>query len=149
MKLTINDIEKKIYKVEYHKVGEKTTVCVITTQNKFEVIGTSACVDPANYNKHLGQDLAYKKALEKVWELEGYLLQESAKKSYKVKTSTIEYYCSCGEIAYFTGNVFEKYDSDVGVLDKYQHKCPDCHKTYLLEQEYPFTIEQQEVITDD
>lgn len=50
------------------------THCVITLPCEFTVTGESACVDPANYNKELGEKYALENAVEKLWELEGYLL---------------------------------------------------------------------------
>jgi hypothetical protein len=61
----------------YLKVGVKTTVCCLTLKNGFEVIGTSACVNPDNYSVIIGHGLAYENAFNKLWELEGYFLQKS------------------------------------------------------------------------
>ena len=60
-----------------YKVGEKTTVVVLILQNGFEVVGTSACVDAANYNHETGKKYARERAITKIWELEGYRLQQS------------------------------------------------------------------------
>ena len=72
---TIEQIEDAIAKEEVIKLGVKTTCVILTLKNGFEVIGTSACVDPATYNEEVGKEFARKRALDKVWELEGYLLQ--------------------------------------------------------------------------
>lgn len=63
----------------FNKLYGTTTVCQIVLQNGFTVaIGTSACVDPANFNYELGmkyaKEDALKKAEDKLWELEGYRL---------------------------------------------------------------------------
>lgn len=76
-KLTLDDILNAIVKEDYIKMGEKTTVCCVTLQNGFEVIGTSSCVDPENYNSVIGNEIALKEAIDKIWELEGYLLQSN------------------------------------------------------------------------
>lgn len=52
------------------------TICIIILENGFKVEGTSACVDPKIYNKAIGQEEAYKNAIEKIWELEGYALKQ-------------------------------------------------------------------------
>lgn len=57
------------------KLGEKTTVVMLKLQNGFEVIGTSACIDPANYDHEIGKKYARERAVSKVWQLEGYKLQ--------------------------------------------------------------------------
>lgn len=61
---------------ELYSVDGTLTVCILTMANGFKVIGTSACVDPANFNAELGRELAYKDAFNKLWPLEGYLLAE-------------------------------------------------------------------------
>jgi hypothetical protein len=45
-------------------------------KNGFSVRGESACVDPRNFNMEIGQQLAYRDAFSKMWQLEGYLLAE-------------------------------------------------------------------------
>lgn len=52
------------------------TICIIILENGFKVEGTSACVDPSRYNEEIGQQEAYKNAVEKIWELEGYALKQ-------------------------------------------------------------------------
>lgn len=74
-KLTEADIEAMIEREMFMRVGAKTTVVLITLKNGFEVVGTSACVDPSTYNLEIGTHFARKRALDKIWELEGYLLQ--------------------------------------------------------------------------
>lgn len=56
------------------------TICIIILKSGFKVEGVSACVDPANYNKELGQKYAYENAFEKLWQLEGYVLKCSMAK---------------------------------------------------------------------
>lgn len=63
----------------FNKLHGTTTVCQIVLQNGFTVaIGTSACVDSANFDYQLGmkysKEDALKKAEDKLWELEGYML---------------------------------------------------------------------------
>jgi len=52
------------------------TICVLVLKNGFTVTGESACASPENFNRELGQQIARRNALEKVWMLEGYLLRE-------------------------------------------------------------------------
>lgn len=56
------------------KLGERTTVVLLTLRNGFEVVGTAACVDPAAYNHETGKRYARERAVSKVWELEAYRL---------------------------------------------------------------------------
>lgn len=76
-KLSPEDIEKAIVSEDYYKLGVKTTVCLLTLRNGFEIIGTSSCVDPDNYDHDIGRGLAKQKAMDEVWYLEGYRLQQS------------------------------------------------------------------------
>ena len=50
------------------------TLCVLTLRSGFKVTGESACVDPANYDKELGEKFSKEMAVRKIWPLEGYLL---------------------------------------------------------------------------
>lgn len=79
-KLEPADIEAAIASARYIHPdiakGETLTVCILTLQNGFNVVGTSACVDPANYDQALGESIARKKAAEQIWQLEGYLLRQ-------------------------------------------------------------------------
>jgi hypothetical protein len=92
-KVTQELIESKIANENYMKLSSKLTHCILTMENGFEITGESACVDPANYDPVLGQRIAYKNAFDKIWMLEGYLLQEKLKlkKEYELRnpSSTI------------------------------------------------------------
>jgi hypothetical protein len=57
------------------KMGEKTTVVTCRLQSGFEITETSSCVDPANYNQELGEEIARRRITDKLWLLEGYRLQ--------------------------------------------------------------------------
>lgn len=67
-----------------------TTICQLILKNGFSVLGSSACVDPANFDLQMGRDIAFKNAQDKVWELEGYLLKEEMfRASVKIPTMII------------------------------------------------------------
>jgi len=53
-----------------------TTVCCLTLTNGYTVIGSSACVDPREWNAKIGRNVAHTNAVDKIWPLEGYLLQQ-------------------------------------------------------------------------
>jgi len=61
--------------VEDVKLGEKSTVVSVTLPNGFVIIQSSSCVDPANYDHEVGKKICLERVEDKVWELEGYLLQ--------------------------------------------------------------------------
>lgn len=54
----------------------KCMVCELILKNGFSVRGESACVSKENFDQEIGEKISYKNAREKIWLLEGYLLQE-------------------------------------------------------------------------
>ena len=54
----------------------KAMVCELILRNGFSVRGESACVSKENFNEEIGRKIAREDARNKVWMLEGYLLQE-------------------------------------------------------------------------
>lgn len=55
--------------------GTTLTICVIQLPNGFCVTGESAAASLENFQEDIGQKLAFEKARDKVWELEGYRLK--------------------------------------------------------------------------
>ena len=81
-RVTEKQIEEKIKDKKFTVLEDgKTTICNLYLENGFTVRGESACVDPANFDKELGEEIAYKNAVDKIWLLEGYLLQEKLHKT--------------------------------------------------------------------
>lgn len=54
----------------------KVMVCELTLRNGFTVRGEAATVSKDNFNEEIGKKISRENARNKVWELEGYLLQE-------------------------------------------------------------------------
>ena len=52
------------------------TICVLTTDNGFALVGKSAPADPDNFDEALGKKFAREDAIRQMWVLEGYLLRE-------------------------------------------------------------------------
>lgn len=87
MKVTMQRILDKIVGATYTVLPNgKTTVCQLSMSNGFTVEGKSACVDPAEFNKALGEKYAYEDAINNVWPFEGYLLAEQMHASRNLKT---------------------------------------------------------------
>lgn len=77
-KLTIEDILGVIVKEQYHVFPDTAhTVCCLTLKNGYTLLGESACVSLANFDRELGEKYAKESAVERIWMLEGYLLKES------------------------------------------------------------------------
>lgn len=76
-KITADAIKARIVEVKFHKLGPTLTHCAIHMDNGFIATGESACVDPANYNRDVGERLAYDQAFNKLWPLFGFMLAEA------------------------------------------------------------------------
>jgi len=79
-KLELTEYQKgllqHIVKESYQKVGEKTTIALITLQNGFEIVGTSGCVNPADFDFEIGKHYALVDALTKLGGYVGFYMQE-------------------------------------------------------------------------
>ncbi len=76
-RITPEDISDKIVGEYYHQVpGTTVTVCILTLENGYHVIGHSAAASPENFDEAIGRKLAWQHAHDKIWALEGYLLRQ-------------------------------------------------------------------------
>ena len=77
-RLTPGDIDNLVANKQFHVFdGSQLTVCCITLQNGYTVTGTSACASPENFNKEVGEDIAFENARDEIWAVAGYALKES------------------------------------------------------------------------
>ena len=76
-KLTKEFLESEIKEVQYQRLSGTVTHCTIVTKSGFTFTGESACVDPNNYNKELGEKYAYENAFEKMWMPYGFWLHKA------------------------------------------------------------------------
>jgi hypothetical protein len=75
-RLTPADIDAAILAEQYHVFpGTTLTVCCLTLQNGFNVVGESAAASPENFDQEIGRKIARENARNKIWPLEGYLLK--------------------------------------------------------------------------
>lgn len=86
-KVTIDDLTALVDSghTEYNHLAGTLTHCTITLPCGFQVTGESACIDPANYDQELGQEIARKKAVNALWPLEGYLLANDRYRAEQVE----------------------------------------------------------------
>lgn len=94
--LTPQDIENTIVATRYDRpaVGNGTmTVCYLTLKNGTVVTGINyGAIDPVRHDWEKGAEIAREQAIEKIWELEGYLLRQrlyEAKEKAKTSLSTL------------------------------------------------------------
>lgn len=75
-RLNPQHIDAQIAAESYHVFpGTTLTVCALTLQNGFNVVGESAAASPANFDQEIGRKIARENARQKIWALEGYLLR--------------------------------------------------------------------------
>lgn len=86
-RITAGYMESRITNTTY-TVVDTLTLCTIKLDNGFQVTGESACVDPANYNREVGEKLAYDNAFRKLWPFFGFLLAEKRHQNSKPRPDT-------------------------------------------------------------
>jgi hypothetical protein len=67
--------------IEVYTMFDKCTVVSCKLPNGFVIVESSACVSPENYNEEIGIEICLDKISNKVWELEGYKLQDELYRS--------------------------------------------------------------------
>ena len=63
-------------KTTVYTAFDKCTIVAMQFENGFILVGSSACVDPANYDIKLGAKYAKEHIENQLWQLEGYALQK-------------------------------------------------------------------------
>lgn len=75
--VTLEGITAKIVSETYTTLpSKKVLVCELVLENGFSVRGEAAVVDPQNFNLEIGKKISKSNAVNEIWQLEGYLLQE-------------------------------------------------------------------------
>ena len=81
-RITPTIIDNNIELIQYYVFpNSQLTICCITLKNGYNVTGESACASPENFNKEIGEKIAFDMARNKIWGLEGYLLKEQLYKN--------------------------------------------------------------------
>lgn len=81
--------------IKAYTVFDKCTVVTCQLPNGFVIVESSACVSPENYDEEMGMSICMDKIINKVWELEGYRLQEEL---YRENADSVE--SKCDECSY-------------------------------------------------
>lgn len=58
---------------------DKTVIVACKLPNGFVIVESSSCVDPANFDAKVGQEICEERIEGRIWELEGYLKQNQLK----------------------------------------------------------------------
>lgn len=79
IKVTQEQIDHIMARTEFRVRTEfdKCTIVIARLPNGFVITESSACVDPMNYDPVLGEQICRKRIEDRVWELEGYRLQNT------------------------------------------------------------------------
>ena len=73
--VTKKEVEEAIVTESYWKIGNKTTVCLLILNTGFEVVGSSAPVDPKTFDFTMGKKIAKERAVDQVWAHLGSIVQ--------------------------------------------------------------------------
>lgn len=135
-KVTKEDLEHLVARstITYTNLAGTLTHCMVTLPCGFQVTGESACVDPANYNKELGEEIALKKVITQLWPLEGYLL---ANDIYRAKQPT----------SYAARMIFEQSD----LREKLDKLCDFLSKpqpSFIDDKEWALLLEQRDYMSE-
>lgn len=69
-------VDAQIYKKEFVKVWDKTTVCLLTLNNWFEIVGISHVFNKENFDEQIWQQEAYNDAFNKAVEFIAFRLND-------------------------------------------------------------------------
>ena len=62
--------------VKYFEVFNKAVIAAYKLPNGHVLIGMGACIDPTQYDKEKGKDVAREQVASQIWQREGYLLEQ-------------------------------------------------------------------------
>ncbi|AJK28091.1 hypothetical protein AVV20_gp24 [Bacillus phage Palmer] len=65
--------------IEVDTKFDKVTVVTLKTPSGFVLVEAAGAVDPANYDVEIGKKICLERITNKLWELEGYVLQKQLK----------------------------------------------------------------------
>lgn len=76
--VTQSDVDLILLNTQFKVISlnNKTTIVAATLPSGFVIIESSSCVDPANYDEKIGEEICLDRIKNKIWELEGYCLQK-------------------------------------------------------------------------
>ena len=120
-------------KITVQTAFDKCTIVACQLPNGFIIVESSACVSPENYDEDKGIDICLDKIADKIWELEGYKLQNKliTDKSIKAEDCSFTYSCDCCECNNYDCEDYgedeefdECLDTDLDCDDCEDYDCP-------------------------
>jgi hypothetical protein len=109
-------------------VFDKCTIVSCKLPNGFVIVESSACVSPENYDEKIGANICMDKIENKIWELEGYLLQALTSAENDAKDEE----CPCGFCDGFCDDCeyhecpADEYIGDEDDIDENDMNCSNC-----------------------
>lgn len=73
--ITRDDVKRFIRNVDAQTINDKTTLVDSKLITNYNIVETSSCVDPKNYDLELGEQFATKKVIDRVYDYLGFVLQ--------------------------------------------------------------------------
>ncbi|CAK7068432.1 MAG: hypothetical protein EUB_03727 [Eubacterium sp.] len=73
--ITQEMVDRFIKKTEIMKLGPKTTIVRAILINGFEIVKSSSCIDPNNYDEKIGYEICMESIKNEIWKHLGFLLQ--------------------------------------------------------------------------
>lgn len=124
--ITEEDIAEIMENSEFEicTVFGKCTIVSCKLPNGFVITESSACVSPENYDEDMGAEICFDKIASKIWELEGYRLQQWLYENEccceECKDCTCDCECDCGR----EEEIDECLDTDLDCDDCEDFDCP-------------------------
>lgn len=73
--ITRDDVKRFIRSIDAQTINDKTTLVDSKLITNYNIVETSSCVDPKNYDLELGKQFATQKVIDKVCDYLGFVLQ--------------------------------------------------------------------------
>lgn len=127
IKLTNKHVDEIMNKCVFQAITvfDKCTILACKMPNGFVIVESSGCIDPENYDESIGVGICMERIKDKIFELEGYVLQDFVSEIEAKKESHDDYsMCSnpeldCSSCPYLDNCLSEEGYEDYNVDDFY------------------------------
>ena len=96
--------------IEVMTIFDKCTIVACQLPNGFVIVESSACVSPENYDEEVGVSICLDKIADKIWELEGYKLQDVLYEEFDCDCDCDE--CPYGDECCEEDDEYDEYEDD-------------------------------------